>query len=477
MKATSKQTQLCQRSAIQALAGMVLATAVVRADTLPFSDVKEFSTPDLRTRKTGHDWPTFLGPEMNGKSKEKGIITKWPKTGPRLVWYRRLTESYGIGSVSRGRYFQFDRVKNKGQLDCLNAETGKLIWTYSYDYQYRDMYGYNSGPRCSPIVDGDHVYILGVAGQLHCVRVEDGKRVWAVDTTDFGVIQNFFGVGSNPVIYQDTILVMVGGSPAEDKDIPPGELDRVTGNGSGIVAFDKKTGKVRYKLSDELASYSSLVLSKGKDRDWCFAFCRGGLLAFDPSKGKQDFHFPWRSPKLESVNASAPVVSNGKVLISETYGPGSALMEFERGNPTVVWQDDRRKREKSMQAHWNTPVLHDGFVYGCSGRHSHNAELRCVRWSDGKVMWSEPGLTRSSLTYVDNHFVCLSEDGALRLIKANPKKYDVVAEVILPRAKDDPKPNGPMLSYPAWSAPILAHGLLYVRGDDRLACLELIPAK
>src|ERR1700675_975895 len=95
-----------------------------------------------------------------------------------------------------------------------------------------------------------------------------------------------------------------------------------------------------------------------------------------------------------------------------------------------------------MQTHWNTPVYLDGYLYASSGRHTENAELRCVELTTGKVMWSQPDLTRSSLLYVDGHFVCLSEDGSLRLLRANPKKYEPVAEVILVEKASQPSPFG-----------------------------------
>jgi hypothetical protein len=132
-----------------------------------------------------------------------------------------------------------------------------------------------------------------------------------------------------------------------------------------------------------------------------------------------------------------------------------------------------------MQCHWSTPIHVDGYVYGCSGRHTQNAELRCVELATGKVMWSEPGLTRTSLLLVDGHFVCLGEDGVLRLLKVNPHKYEGVSSVELRPAGPDGKPDEgaePLLQYPCWAAPVLAHGLLYIRGHDRLVCLELIPA-
>jgi outer membrane protein assembly factor BamB len=312
-----------------------------------------------------------------------------------------------------------------------------------------------------------------------CCRVEDGKPVWKKHVNqEFGVVQNFFGIGSTPVIEGDLLICMVGGSTPESQRVAPGQLDRVIGDGSGLVAFDKFTGEVKYKVSDELASYASLKLATIGERRWCLAFCRGGLVGFEPASGKVDFHYPWRAPILESVNASNPVVVDDLVFISETYGPGTSLLKVRPGGYDVVWSDKDRGRDKAMQTHWNTPIYHEGYLYGSSGRHTQNAELRCIDFKTGKVMWSEPNLTRSSLLYVNGHFVCLSEDGTLRLLKANPQKYELVSEVVLEdKSKDPDRLSGSrrLLKYPAWAAPILAHGLLYVRGHDRLACLELIP--
>ena len=415
------------------------------------------------------DWPTFLGHTGDGKSPETGVLTSWPEGGPPVVWHRRLVESYGIGSISGGRLYQFDRDGPNARLTCMDAKTAEEIWEFEYPTDYMDMYGYNGGPRCSPVVDEDRVYIFGAEGTLHCLQISDGTPIWRVDTAErFGVVQNFFGVGSTPIVEGSLLIVMVGGSPEESHRLPRGQLDRVIGNGSGIVAFDKMTGKVAYSITDELASYASLKTATIGGRRWCFAFARGGLVGFEPSTGKVDFHYPWRSKKLESVNASVPVVVGDEAFISETYGPGSSLLKVKPGVYEIVWRDELRSREKAMQTHWNTPIYHEGFLYGCSGRHTNEGELRCIDWKTGKVMWSIPRLTRTSLMYVDGHFVCLGEFGHLLLVKANPEKFELVASTMVLDENDER-----LLEYPCWAAPILANGLLYVRGKDRLVCLDL----
>jgi outer membrane protein assembly factor BamB len=438
---------------------------------------------NLWTRQQGVDWPKFLGPGGDGKSPETGLVAPWPERGPRIVWHRPVGIGYGIGSVSAGRYYHYDRVGNEARVSCLRAETGELLWTYKHPTRYFDMYGYDGGPRASPVIDEDRVYLFGVEGLLFCLNAFTGAEIWKVDTMrQFGVVQNFFGVGSTPVIDGDLLIAMIGGSDESSQQIPTRQLELVTGNGSGIVAFDKRTGAVKYRLTDQLASYASPQLATVNNRRWCFAFCRGGLVGFDPRSGKVDFEFPWRARMLESVNASTPVVVGNQVLITEAYSIGSAMLEFRpEAAPRVIWEDSKKARSKSLKCHWNTPIEVDGYLYGCSGRHSPESDLRCVNWKTGEVQWIEPLRIWSTLIYVDGHFICLSEDGHLQLLRANPKEFELVSEVDLMEPAAEPQPAGvaekPLLRQPCWAAPILAHGLMFVRGDNRLACLELIPER
>jgi outer membrane protein assembly factor BamB len=288
---------------------------------------------------------------------------------------------------------------------------------------------------------------------------------WDVDTAaEFGVVQNFFGVGSTPFIEGDLLIALIGGSPPESPGVRSG---RVRGNGTGIVAFDKLTGEVRYRLSDELASYSSPVVATVRGRRRGLAFARGGLLGFDPVEGMEEFHFPWRSPRTETVNASNPVVVGDRVFLSESYGPGSVLLRITDRGPEVIWKDP--PREKSLEAHWMTPIHHEGILYGSSGSGSGEAELRAVELATGRVLWSHPGLGRSTLIYADGHLIVLTEFGTLLVVLATPESYQPVSELVL---QGEPG-GGPLLRHPAWTPPILARGLLYARGKDRLVCLDL----
>src|SRR5262245_23820655 len=187
-----------------ALAGFVLTLGCAAAPGDPAPARDETLPPDLGTRKAGVDWPGFLGPTGDGISPEKGIVSPWPKEGPRLVWERPVGSGYGAPSVSRGRLFVFDRAGGRARLNCWKSETAEPLWTFEYPTNYEDYYGYDNGPRCCPVVDGGRVYAFGPEGMLHCVRAEDGKLLWRADTrAEFGVVQNFFGVGSTAAVEGD----------------------------------------------------------------------------------------------------------------------------------------------------------------------------------------------------------------------------------------------------------------------------------
>jgi outer membrane protein assembly factor BamB len=445
-----------------------LTTVALAADSDPPAH-----SPSLWTRRVGEDWPRFLGSTFDGKSTETGILTDWSGNALPVVWSMPVGTSYGIGAIAAGRYFQHERVGNTERLRVVRAETGQPLWQEDMPVSYEDLYGYNNGPRDTPAVAGNKVVTYGVAGRLTCRDVVDGKLNWTIDTNaKYGVIQNFFGVGCSPLVHDGKVIVMVGGSPAEDASLPPGRLDRVSPNGSALVAFDLLSGKEIWKAGDDLASYSSPRLMTVDGVTLVLIFARDALLAFDVDSGKMLWDYPHRARILESVNGIVPVVSGNRVLISECYEVGAVMLEVTGSGYKEIWKDPSSRRQQSLRAHWATPIVVGDWLFGCSGRNEPDSDLRCIRWDSGEVSWSDGRRSRSSLLYVDNHFVVLDESGLMQLIKVNPEKMEVITEIDL----SVPGKNRQPLGNPYWAAPALSHGLLYVRGSDRVLCLELIPA-
>lgn len=446
---------------------LIQRTQKKNGDTWPnLLTTKVVEAPDLSKRTKGSDWPFFLGPKRNGKSIETGIRADWKTSPPKLLWHKKVGTGYAAPAVAKGRLLFYHRVRNNGgrerfkeRLTCFQSETGKELWHADFPTDYNDLNGYGDGPRSSPVVDEDRVYLLSPSGILRCLQLVDGKSVWAVDLVEsFDCELPTYGMGASPVVYQNTLLVVVGS-----------KSDDLAQKNSTVVAFDKSTGVFRYGVGKHLASYATPVIQNSQGRPWCFAFTQNGLLSFNPATGDSDFDFPWAANIAGCANAASPVVHDSQVFFSESYKLGGAMLRFafeKPSSPAIVWMDSRQVREKSMASHWNTPILHEGFLYGCSGRHRSDGTIKCVEWSTGRTRWQMKLGGRSSLTYIDNHFLNLTETGLLTLFRATPTGYVEAGRL-------DKTNTSVVPAYPAWTAPVVARGLLYLRGKHELICYDL----
>ena len=420
-----------------------------------------------------NEWPRFLGAQYDGSVASVASNLDWTKE-PRLSWSIDVGDGYGIGTVADNRYFQLDAIgqgaDTRERLRCFDFATGKEIWSKTNPFQYSDMLGYEDGPRSSPTVAGDRVVTFGVTGLLTCRRVQDGEPIWQVDTNrKYGVVQNFFGVGASPMVLGQQVIVMVGGSPPEDQNVAPMRLDRVTDNGTAVVAFDLTTGEEKWKCGKDLASYSSPRPIEIDGKTYVLVFARTGLILVDPVDGTAKWQFKHRAEILESVNAIVPVVSEQQVFISECYAVGSVVLDVDADGARIVWQDpERDRRRQAMRCHWATPALIDGYLYGCSGRNAPDSDFRCVDWKTGEVQWVDPRRVRSSVTRVGDHLVVIEERGTLQILKVNPIEMELVSEWDLQLAADD----RPSIAYPCWAAPVVVGSQVLVRGTDRVLCLD-----
>jgi len=488
-----------KRLCLAAVVGMTLVAGSATAAE-PGASQKNPSTlvADLWNRP-GEDWGTFLGPTGNGRSSLTGMAVPWPTDGPRVVWHCELGEGYCGPAVAQGRCLICDRVGREIRVRCLAAETGREIWQQRYPTDYVDTFGYDGGPRAAAVIAGDAVLTFGPEGRLECRGLADGASRWQVDTSaDYHVVRNFFGVGTAPLVVDtaggELVVVQVGGSRPGDTPPAPERLDLVKGLDSGLVAFDLATGRERWRSSDQLASYSTPVRATLGGRDSLLAWMRDRFLVVDPATGGVQADFRWRAAELFSVVAASPVVAGNEILLSETYGPGSVLLTAAAAGLQAVRQDPAGSRPaRSLKSHWATPVLYDGHLYGSSGRNSGDAMLVCADWKTGAIRWSEAGLGRSSLVSADGHLIVLGEFGDLVLVKATPDEYVEVSRTRLVASAIDTQNATPakqpqnttrgatqdgrfeLLVAPCWAAPVIAHGYLYLRGQGRLVCLDLLP--
>src|SRR5262249_20400146 len=142
-----------RRALLQALIAQPLFSSIARSQTRAGAKPKP-----LPPGAVTHDWTSFLGPTHNAVSTETKLSRTLP---PPLVWERGKGRSYSSPGLAGGRLIFIHRVGNEEVVECLDAETGSSKWQFKYVTTFEDRYGYNNGPRASPVVDGTRVYTMG----------------------------------------------------------------------------------------------------------------------------------------------------------------------------------------------------------------------------------------------------------------------------------------------------------------------------
>lgn len=425
------------------------------------------------------DWKSFLGPQHNGVSRETKLLRRWPRSAPTLVWEMKKGTGYSSPSIAGEWLVYMDRAGDQERVHCLHPETGAKYWDFSYPTKFEDRYGYNNGPRASPVIDGDRVYTYGAEGKLHCLKLQTGQLYWKRDiAAEFKIPQDFFGTATTPLIEGDLLIINIGAP-----------------RGPSVAAFHKLTGKMVWGAGNQWGpSYASPVPATVNGARRIFVFAggesnppRGGLLSIDPVDGAINFAFPWRSKSYESVNAASPVVIGNQVFISASYNTGGALInvlpDFKH---SVAWTSTE------IGTHFNTAIHKDGYLYAFDGRNEPDASLVCVELKSGKVMWrvkpeweetftingterrQQLSTFRGTLLSVDGQFLALGELGHLLWLDLTPKGYKELARTWLFAARE------------TWSTPVLSRGLLYIsqhsrdfvhQQPPRLLCYDLRASK
>lgn len=418
-----------------------------------FDRLKFHATPKaLPEGAITEDWPRFLGPNDDATSGETKLLAAFPEGGPKVVWEMEKGTGYTSPVIVGGCLVYFHRLGDEEVVECLEPETGKRFWSFSYPVEYRDRYGYSNGPRASPVISEGKIYTLGVTSVLTCLDLKTGTRLWQRDLdVEFDVAEYFFGHGSCPLLYQGKVIVSLGGG---------GDL--------AVVAFDQHTGKLLWGTKHEWrASYSSPLVKtlQGKPRLLVLMGGdtkppTGGLLCIDPENGHLFDAFPWRADMYTSVNATMPVVvGDDQVYISECYVSGGILLKL---GEDLKWSEVWKAPDFGM--HWTTPQVDDGYLYGYRGRNEPDAWLACYEIATGKEMWQKDlewkidvngrdykmKMLRGCLLKADGRYYSQGELGSLGIVDLSPQGAELKQVVQLFNARS------------TWSLPVVSQGLLYI---------------
>ena len=395
--------------------------------------------PPAPAASAAFDWPQWQGPDRTGLSEETGLLQQWPASGPPLLWsVSGLGAGYGSLAVRGDRIFlQSTHPGERASIvSALNRADGKVVWARSVGRLVNNDRG--PGPRGTPTLDGDRMYVLTENGDLACFIAANGDRCWQRNIlADFGGRQIHWLISESPLVDGNNVYVTPGGPRA------------------GIVALDKMSGKTvctSQQLSDE-AGYSSLIAADVQGVRVIMTLTSSAGVGVRASDGK----LMWRHTPVanNTANIATPVFHDNKVFYTSGYGTGGALLGLTAQAGEVRAQEIYFTRE--MQNHHGGVVLVNGYLYGFN-----NSILTCLDFATGKMQWRDRSVGKGSLVYADGHLYIQSEDNVVGLAEASPAGYKEKGRF---RTQDQ--------GFPSWAHPAVIGGRLYIRDQGTLAVYNI----
>jgi outer membrane protein assembly factor BamB len=295
-----------------------------------------------------------------------------------------------------------------------------------------------SGPRSTPTIDGDRLYVLTENGDLACMRVADGSVTWQRN-----ILKDFAGrniawlMSESPLVDGSRVIVSPGGRNA------------------GMVALDKMTGATLWtakELSDE-AGYASAVVGDVQGVRTLMTMTAEAGVGVRASDGKLMWRY--RPVANGTANVTTPVFADNKVFYTSAYGTGGALLSLRAEGGEVRAQEVYFTRE--MQNHHGGVVLVNGYLYGFN-----NSILTCLDFATGKMAWRDRSVGKGAVSYADGHLYVVSEDNVVGLVEATPAGYREKGRFRIPDQ-----------GAPSWSHPVVSGGRLYIRNQGMLSSYNL----
>jgi hypothetical protein len=418
----------------------------------------------------GADWPQWRGLHRDGVANEDGLLEKWPKDGPPLIW-----TSAALGAGYSGPAIVGDRLYIMGSdgknefLSSRKVDSGEEIWQVRLGPEFKNNWG--NGARGTPTVTQNHVVALGAQGALVCVELKTGKELWRTNlrSDHAGKLMhgNLLGIdwgySESPLVDGNRVIVSAGGSKGT------------------VAAFDLKTGNKLWRTETitDNAAYSSAVIATIQGTRQ-YVQLTGGLersdgvrmdvipraIGIEPENG----NILWQH-KINYYTAgviNTPVVLGDFIYTSCGYAGGCTILRIEKSGANWNVIDKTTKETRKVMS-----TYHGGLVAGkdCVFGYSSAKGWVCQSIPSGDERWAEKGkITAGSVIRVGSPFIIVMTDGAVAIAEPQDDGWTIRGEFILPRVSAIRKANS---NIRVCTHPVVANGRLYVRDQELLYCHDL----
>ena len=378
------------------------------------------------------DWPQFRGPQANGTAPDEGINKNWVQKPPAEMWRISLSDrGFTSPSVAAGKVFIIDHVEDNDVVRALDFSTGKELWQFTYADPGKEKYGF---AKAAPTFADGKLYTFSRKGLLHCLDADSGQLIWSKDAVaDLGGKVPDWHYSGSPVVDGDKLIIVHGGPE------------------HNVIALNKDTGETLWTGGNaDPISYPTPLIATIRGIRQYVVTTAGTIIGVDPDTGQVLWRAIWRA--RNPVNIADPVVVGDALFATTSYKLGCGLIDVTDEGGKVRWAN------KELQAHFNSPVLHEGHIYGIGDP----GYLVCLDPETGDLRWKQPGFEKGGVVLVDGVVIAVNgKDGDVVMVEATPEAYKELGRI---------KPLGSR----SWTPPVIANGKLLIRNTRALVCLDLM---
>ncbi len=406
-------------------------------------DTKTSDGP-AKSVSSGADWTKWGGPSGDFTVYGKDLLEEWPAEGPKQLWKRPFGEGYSSILFKDGKLYATFSTQAEEVVVSLDASTGATNWEHrAARTVWDDMrVGFGLGPNATPLIAGDRIVSIGIAGHLTCLDLTTGELLWEHHLSEeFGRRRRVeeYGYSASPLLYNNKILVRVGGDDY------------------AVVAFEPKEGSLAWKSEAGGISYGAASITKLAGQDQFIYFEPEGVVALNPANGKLLWRWPITFSNGNHLTPTVKCDDNNLFVASQFSTGGGRLLNITKENDKFkikeIWFTSK------LRASCWTHIKIGDYIYGSAGGHEVSF-LAAFNWRTGKLAWRKRGFHMAQCLYADGKLIILDQDGTLRLLSVSPEEHEIHGSVKITERT-------------SWTAPTLVGTKLFVRDRKNLLALEL----
>jgi outer membrane protein assembly factor BamB len=300
---------------------------------------------------TDSDWTGFRGPQRDGHVLNMAIASDWSKQLPKQLWQRRVGPGWSSFAVVGNLGFTQEQRGKQEAVFAFDINAGNEIWAHENEARFDESVS-GAGPRATPTFDGGKIYSLGGSGILDCLDAATGKLIWSRDITDDAKAKPsdaklkppVWGYSSSPLVAQGIVVVFAG---AKD--------------GKGLLAYDAATGEPKWSAGKGIHSYSSPQLAKIGGQEQILIVSDFGLESLEPATGKVLWEHDWNVKDMFRV-LQPHVAGDGLVLLGTPMTYGTRLLQVSKDGDD--WKVAEKWQSMDLKPYFNDSVQLGDYLYG-----------------------------------------------------------------------------------------------------------------